>query len=77
MITLGLLFALLVAPQRSSSAPESTIEEQARTLSEQHRKAAIRVNELAAQIHSEAAASAFVGQIAQVAFAGSVVSVFF
>jgi hypothetical protein len=64
MIALGLLFALLLAaPQQNISAQEPTIE-QARALSEQYRKAAIRINELAAQIHSEADAKTLVAQIA-------------
>ena len=65
MIALGLVLAtLLVVPQGSSSAPQPTVEQQARIFSEQYKKAAIHINQLAAQIHSEADASAFVKQIA-------------
>ena len=66
MIALGVVFALLVAaPQQSSSVEsQTTMQQRAHEEYEQHKQAAIRINELAGGIHSEADASAFVSAIA-------------
>jgi hypothetical protein len=68
MWALGLAFALIVAAAPQDSAVESTtaMQQRARDEYEVHKQAAIRINELAAQIHSEADASAFVSEIAGV-----------
>lgn len=66
MIALGLVFALVVAAPQSSSSTESqaTMQQHAHDEYERHKQAAIRINELAGRIHSEADASAFVSEIA-------------
>ena len=68
MIALALVFALIVAaPQQSSSTESQTTVQQAPHAEyERHKQAAIRMNELAERIHSEADASAFVSGIAAV-----------
>jgi hypothetical protein len=66
MIALGLVFALLVAAPRQSGSTESQTATQQRAHDEyeRHKQAAIRINNLAGEIHSEADASAFVSEIA-------------
>ena len=66
MLILGLVLALVVAAPQSSSSTESqaTMQQRARDEYERHKQAAIRINELAGGIHSEADASAFVSEIA-------------
>ena len=63
---LGLVFALLVAaPQQSDSAePQATMQQRAHEEYERHRKVAIRINDLASQVQSEADAKAIVEEIA-------------
>lgn len=63
---LGLVFALAVAAfqQGGSAEPRAAIQQRARDAYEQHKQAAIRINELAGRIHSEADAIAFVSEIA-------------
>jgi hypothetical protein len=64
---LGLVFALSIgAPQQESRSTESqaTMKQQAHDEYERHKQAAIRINELARRIHSEADASAVVSEIA-------------
>ena len=63
---LGFVFALVVAAfqQGGSAEPRAAIQQHARDASEQHKQAAIRINELAGRIHSEADAIAFVSEIA-------------
>ena len=59
MIALGLVFALMVAARQPSSSTESqmTIEPPAHAEYERHKQAAIRINELAGQVHSQADAN--------------------
>jgi hypothetical protein len=66
IFALGLAFPLIVgAPQQSSSAePQAAIQQRAHDEYEQHKQAAIRINELAGRIRSEADASSFVSEIA-------------
>jgi len=68
MIALGLVFALMVAARQPSSSTESqmTIEPPAHAEYERHKQAAIRTNELAGQVHSQADANALVSEIAAV-----------
>jgi hypothetical protein len=64
---LGLVFALIIgAPQQDSCSTESqaTMKQQAHDEYERHKQSAIRINELARRIHSEADASAVVSEIA-------------
>jgi hypothetical protein len=67
MIPLVLPFALVVAaPQSSSTESQTSVRQRAHAEYERHKQAAIRINELAERIHSEADASAFVSEIAGV-----------
>jgi hypothetical protein len=63
---LELVFALVVAAfqQGGAAEPRSAIQQRAHDAYEQHKQAAIRINELAGRIHSEADASAVVSEIA-------------
>jgi hypothetical protein len=64
---LGLVFALIIgAPQQDSRSIESqaTMKQQAHDEYERHKQSAIRINELAGRIQSEADASAVVSEIA-------------
>ena len=63
---LGLVFTLVVAAlqQGSSAEPQAAIQQRARDEYERHKQAAIRINDLAGRIHSEADASAIVSEIA-------------
>jgi len=66
MIALGLIFALIVAaPQQSGSVElQATVQQSAHDEYEQHKQSAIRINELAGRIQSEADATDFVSEIA-------------
>jgi hypothetical protein len=66
VIALGLVFALVVAAfqQGGSAAPQGAVQQRAPDEYEQHKQAAIHINEVAGQIHSEADASALVSEIA-------------
>jgi hypothetical protein len=67
VIPLGIVFALIIgAPQQDSLSTESqvTMKEQAHDEYERHKQSAIRINELAGRIQSEADASAVVNGIA-------------
>jgi hypothetical protein len=66
MIAIVLVIALFVAvPQQGSSTEsQATMQQHIQDDYEQHRQAAMRINELAGRIHSEADASAFVSEIA-------------
>jgi hypothetical protein len=66
MIALGLILALTIgAPQQGSSVEsQTTVPQRAHDEYERHRQAAIRINELAGRIQSEADASALVSEIA-------------
>jgi len=67
VIPLGIVFALIIgAPQQDSRSTESqaTMKQQAHDEYERHKLAAIRINELAGRIQSEADASAVVSEIA-------------
>jgi hypothetical protein len=66
IFALGLAFPLIVgAPQQSSSAePQAAIQQRAHEEYERHKQAAIRINDLAGRINSEADASAVVSEIA-------------
>jgi hypothetical protein len=67
LIPLGIVFALIIAtaPQGSRSTESQTMMKQpARDESERHKQAAIRINDLAGRIQSEADASALVSEIA-------------
>jgi len=66
MITLGLIFALIVAAPRpgGSARSQTTMQEGAKNEYERHKETAIRINELAGRIHSEADANALVSEIA-------------
>jgi len=64
---LGLVFALIIGvPQQDSRSTDSqaTMKQQAHDEYERHKQSAIRINELARRIHSEADASAVVSEIA-------------
>ncbi len=63
---LGLVFTLVVSAlqQGSSAEPQSSIQQRAHDEYERHKQAAIRINELAGRIQSEADASAIVSEIA-------------
>jgi hypothetical protein len=66
MIALGLILALTIgAPQQGSSVEsQATVPQRAHDEYERDRQAAIRINELAGRIESEADASALVSEIA-------------
>jgi hypothetical protein len=67
VIPLGIVFALISgAPQQESRSTESqeTMKQQAHDEYERHKQSAIRINELAGRIRSEADASAVVSEIA-------------
>ena len=67
VITLGIVFALTIgSPQQDSRSTESqaTMKQQAHDEYERHKQSAIRINELAGRIQSEADASAVVSEIA-------------
>jgi hypothetical protein len=65
MIALGLVFALTIgAPQQGGSTEQQASMQQAHDGYERHKQEAIRINDLAGQIHSEADASALVAEIA-------------
>src|SRR5260370_13438741 len=63
---LGLVLALVVAAfqQVGSAEPPAAIQQRAHDEYERHKQAAIRINESAGRIHSEADASVFVSEIA-------------
>ena len=64
---LVLVFALIIgAPQQDSGSdePQAAIRQRAHDEYERYKQAAIRINDLAGQIHSEADASAVVSEIA-------------
>src|ERR1019366_2488640 len=63
---LGLVFTLVVAAlqQGNSAEPQAAIQQRAQDEYERHKQAAIRINDLAGRIHSEADASALVSEIA-------------
>jgi hypothetical protein len=63
---LGFVFALLVAvlPQGDSVGSQATLQQHARDEYERHTQAAIRINEIAGGIRSEADARSFVSEIA-------------
>jgi hypothetical protein len=65
MMVLGLIFALVVAAPQSSSSTESqaAMQQRAHDEYERHKQAAIRINDLAGRIQSEADASALVSEI--------------
>ena len=66
MIALGLIFALTAAvPQLSSSVDsQTTMQQPANGVYERNKEAAIRINEIAGRIRSEADASTLVSEIA-------------
>jgi hypothetical protein len=66
MIAFGLVLALIIGTPRQSSSVESqtTMQQGANDQYERHKQAAIRINDLAGRIHSEADATAFVSEIA-------------
>jgi len=64
---LGLVFALIIGiPQQDSRSTESqaTMEQQAHDEYERHKQAAIRINDFAGRISSEADASTLVSEVA-------------
>jgi hypothetical protein len=64
---LGLVFALIIgAPQQDSGSaePRAAVQQRAHDEYERHKQTAIRINELAGRIQSEADASAVVSEIA-------------
>jgi hypothetical protein len=64
---LGLVFALIIgAPQQDSRStePQGTMKQQAHDEYERHKQAAIRINDFAGRISSEADASTLVSEIA-------------
>lgn len=63
---LGFVFALLVAvlQQGDSAGSQTAMQQRAKELYERHKQSAIRINELAGRIQSEADASAVVSEIA-------------
>ena len=67
VIPLGIVFALIIgAPQQDSRSTKSQVmmKQHAHDEYERHKQAAIRINELAGRIQSEADASALVSEIA-------------
>jgi hypothetical protein len=66
MIALGLIFALIFAlpQQNGSTESQTTVQQPANGVYERNKEAAIRINELAGRIHSEADASTIVSEIA-------------
>lgn len=66
-MTLGLVLALVasVLQQGDSAGSQATMQQRAKELYEQHKQAAIRINEIAEGIRSEADASSFVSEIAR------------
>ena len=68
MIALLLPFVLLLASQAQSSSPDSptAIQQRAKEEYERHKQAAIRINDLAERVHSEADADTLVSEIAGV-----------
>jgi len=66
LTVLAMAFALVVAaPQESDTTDaQMSTQQHAHDEYERHKQAAIRINDLAARIHSEADASAFVSEIA-------------
>jgi len=64
----GLVFALIIAAplQDHSAESQATMQQQARDAYERHHQAAIRINDLAARIHSQADADAMISEIADV-----------
>ncbi|MFZ1007113.1 MAG: hypothetical protein WAN65_09765 [Candidatus Sulfotelmatobacter sp.] len=63
----GLVFALIIAaPFQDNSAQSQATMQSGRDAYERHRQAAIRINDLAARIHSQADADAMVSEIADV-----------
>lgn len=61
LVALVLLFSL---PQKGSSDSPTDMQQRAHQAAERHRQAAIRINDLAAQVQSEADAEAMVHEIA-------------
>src|ERR1700674_1056531 len=66
MTALGLILALIIGASQQSGSVESqaTMQQRANSEYERHTQSAIRINDLAGRIHSEADASAFVSEIA-------------
>ena len=67
IFAIGIVFALIIgSPQQDSRSTESqaTMKQQAHDEYERHKQSAIRINELAGRIQSEADASAVVSEIA-------------
>jgi hypothetical protein len=66
VIPLGIVFALIIGAPQEIPSPESqaTMKQQAHDEYERHKQSAIRINELAGRIQSEADASAVVSEIA-------------
>jgi len=65
MIALGLVFAFIIgAPQQGSSTDSQATMQDAQSAYERHKQAAIRINERAGQIRSEADARTLVDEIA-------------
>jgi hypothetical protein len=62
----GLVLALIIAgpPQDNSVESQVTLQQQAHDAYERHRQAAIRINDLAARIHSQADADSMISEIA-------------
>lgn len=62
-----LVLSLIIAipAQENSTDSQATMQQRAHDAYERHRRAAIRINDLAAQIHSEADADAVVAEIAE------------
>ena len=62
----GLVFALIIAAPLQDNSTESqvTMQQQAHDAYERHRQAAIRINDLAARIHSQTDADAMISEIA-------------
>src|SRR3984885_1584533 len=64
---LGLIFALIIgAPQQNSGSaePQAAVQQSAHDEYERHKQAAIRINDLAGRINSEADGNAVVSEIA-------------
>jgi len=68
MIALSLVFAMMLAarPQNATTDSQTTMQQRAHDEYERHKQAAIRINALAEQIHSEADAAALVSEIASI-----------
>lgn len=68
MIALWLVFAMMLAasPQNATTDSQTTMQQRAHDEYERHKQAAIRINALAEQIHSEADAAALVSEIASI-----------